>query len=279
MQKSVNIIKANGEREPFSESKLVSSLERAGAGASEVVSITEHIKKELEEDMTTDHIYRHAFGVLKDLKNPGVLRRYSLRHALIELGPTGFPFEKYLSELFKTQGYEVLTDQTVMGRCVSHEIDVIAYNESKLLMVEAKFHNQYGEKTDLKVALYVKARFDDLAEQQFNYGKRRGLDEAWLVTNTKFTENAIRYGECAGLKMVGWNYPSKGNIQELIEDARLHPITCLPGLSVTERGLLLNSNMILCKQVLNASSALTRLGIDQKKALALETQAQAICGI
>jgi len=64
-----------------------------------------------------------------------------------------------------------LTDQKVRGKLVEHEIDVVAWNEEKLIMVEAKFHNQLGVKTDLKVILYVKERFDDLSAVTFDYGR------------------------------------------------------------------------------------------------------------
>ena len=279
MSKDVYIIKASGERELFNENKLRESLGRALAKPAEIDRVVAHVTDELEDGMSTDHIYRHAFSVLKDMKNPRALRRYSLRRALIELGPTGFPFEKYLGEIFKSRGYEVALNQIVLGRCVSHEIDLAVFNEEKLMMVEAKFHNRLGEKSDLKVALYVKARFDDLAENTYNYGKPRLLDEGWLMTNTKFTENAIRYGECAGLRMVGWNYPARGSIRDMIEDAKLHPITCIQVISPVERELLFNNGMVLCRQVINANSSLTTLGISQERASLIAAEAQELCGL
>ncbi|OHA17661.1 MAG: hypothetical protein A2664_03520 [Candidatus Taylorbacteria bacterium RIFCSPHIGHO2_01_FULL_46_22b] len=278
MQKQVEIIKANGEREFFDEGKLRASLLRAGAEDSQVEAVLRHISKELEDGMTTDHIYRHAFSVLKDVQNPRAIRRYSLRRALIDLGPTGFPFERFLAKLFASQGFEVKNDQILQGRCVPHEVDLVAYNENKLVMVESKFHNRMGEKSDVKVALYVKARFDDLSEQLFDYGKARPLDEGWLVTNTKFTENAIKFGVCAGLKMVGWNYPEKGSMRDLIEDSRLHPVTCLPSLTKEERELLLNNDMVLCSQILDSQSKLIELGIKREKVTTIAAEAEALCG-
>ena len=278
MPKAVYVIKASGERELFSEEKLRASLARAGATPAEIETVVMHVSDEIEDEMTTDHVYRHAFMVLKDLHNPQATRRYSLRRALLELGPTGFPFEKFLGHLFKSRGYETQTDQMMQGRCVSHEVDLVAWNSAKLVMVEAKFHNRIGEKSDVKVALYVKARFDDLSETQFNYGGRRLLDEGWLVTNTKFTDNAIKFGECAGLTMIGWNHPAKGSIRDLIEDANLHPITCLQSISSAERELLLNNGMVLCKQVVDAPSELARLGVAQERAHAILAEARLTCG-
>jgi len=102
---------------------------------------------------------------------------------------------------------------------VPHEVDVVAYNAKKLIMIEAKFHNELGTKSDLKVVLYIKARFDDLAENVFNYGgQNRKITDSWLVTNTKFSSTAIHYGVCKNLTMIGWNYPEKGNLQDMIEE-------------------------------------------------------------
>ncbi len=276
--KEIHVIKASGDRELFDPLKLISSLSRAGATVEQARDIIVHIEKELEDEMTTDHIYRHAFSILKRTKNPSVASRYSLRRALLELGPTGFPFEKFLGQLMKHRGYEIAVNQMLLGRCVPHEMDVVAYNEKELIMIESKFHNHPGEKSDLKVALYVKARFDDLLEQHFDYGKKRLLDKGWLVTNTKFTENAIRYGECSGLTMIGWNYPKTGSIRDFIVDTGLHPVTCISEMSSSEKQLLLNNGMVLCRQIIDAQSELSRLGIGKEKIDAITAEAREICG-
>jgi hypothetical protein len=114
-------------------------------------------------------------------------------------------------------------------------------------MVEAKFHNELGTKSDLKVALYIKARFDDLQENVFNYGgKDRKITDSWLVTNTKFSSTAIHYGQCKNLTMIGWNYPEKGSLQDMIEEEVLLPVTCLVSLSDSEKRDLLVHRVVLC---------------------------------
>jgi hypothetical protein len=214
--KQYEIVKANGRHETFLPEKLEFSLTRAGATPDAVESIMALIGRELHDGMTTQEIYRHAFQALHDFKKP-VAERYSVRRALMKMGPTGFPFEDLVSEIFKGKGMETLTRQTVLGGCVPHEVDVVAWNEKKLIMVEAKFHNELGTKSDLKTALYVKARMDDLKHNVFNYGgKDRKLNEGWLITNTKFSSTAIHYGLCQNLVMIGWNYPEKGNLQDII---------------------------------------------------------------
>jgi hypothetical protein len=133
-------------------------------------------------------------------------------------------------------------------------------------MAEAKFHNELGIKSDLKVALYVKARFDDLKGVKYMYGKERYVDEGWLITNTKFSTTAIHYGECQKLTLIGWNYPKVGNLQDMIQDSGLHPLTCLSTLSGNQKHMLLNRGIVLAKTLKEDPSILTSLGLNGAKA-------------
>jgi hypothetical protein len=261
MQKDIYITKADGSRELFNQEKLIGSLLRAGSSRKNANDILEHIQSELTDGMTTKDIYRHAFEMLHKEDKP-IAIRYSLKKAILELGPSGFPFEKFIAEIFKADGFSTLTGQVVNGFCVEHEIDVIAWNKEKLIMCEAKFHNEGGMKSDLKVALYVKARFDDLRKMTFKYGKERKLDEGWLITNTKFSKTAIEYGSCqGGLIMIGWNYPPKGNLHDMILEAKLHPLTCLTSLKTTHKKALLDLGIVLCKSISENKDILKDVGL------------------
>src|SRR3989338_4466044 len=232
------VVKADGKHEVFEPDKLRASLLHAGATEEATEGVLSHILPELHNDMTTSEIYKHAFSVLQGISRP-VARSYSLRRAVMQLGPSGFPFEDFVAEILKAKGFKCETRQTVLGGCVPHEVDVVAYNEKKLIMVEAKFHNELGTKSDLKVALYIKARFDDLKENVFNYGgKDRPITDSWLVTNTKFSSTAIHYGVCKDLTVIGWNYPEEGNLQNMIEDEGLPPVTCLVSLTDADKRFL-----------------------------------------
>lgn len=254
------IIKTDGTKEEFQRSKLEESLVRSGASIEVKDKIVNHISREIEDGMSTTAIYSHAFELLHKFERP-VAARYSLKRAIADLGPSGFPFEKFVAEIFKAKGYTTLTDQIVDGRCVDHEIDVVAWNENKLIMAEAKFHNELGLKSDLKVALYIKARFDDLKEKEFIFGTKRKLDEGILITNTNFTAKAVQYCECAGVRLIGWNYPSSENLHDMIEDSSLHPITCLTTLSLVEKKNLMEKGVVLCKSIRENSDAVASVGL------------------
>jgi len=269
----IYITKADGSREIFDSSKLEFSLKNAGASNAAIETILDDISDLMVDGMTTHEIYSRAFEMLHSTEQPAAVK-YSLKRAIMELGPSGFPFEKFVAEILRQKGFETLTDQKVRGKLVEHEIDVVAWNDEKLIMVEAKFHNQLGVKTDLKVILYVKERFDDLSAVTFDYGKPgRKIDEGWLVTNTKFTSTAIEYGSQQGkeLVLIGWNYPTVGNLHDLILEEKLHPLTCLSTLNGREKKVLLDQGIVLCKTLADNTQLLEIAGLtDTEKEKVLE---------
>lgn len=279
MKTDVVIVKANGEKEIFDPAKLTHSLIRAGATEEIAVNITNHIAEEIKDGMSTHEIFKHAFYLLHKAQRPVALR-YSLRRSLMDLGPSGFPFEKFIGEIFRRKGYTVQTGVMVMGQCVQHEVDLVAYNENKLIMGEVKFHNQLGIKSDLKVALYVKARFDDLRSVTHMLdGKERKLDEGWLITNTKFSSSAIRYAECQKLKIIGWNYPAKDSLVKMVEDSNLHPLTCLTTLKTSEKQALMNKGVVLCNQVTEDPQLLKELGLSDDVIKTISEEVTMLCPI
>ncbi len=259
------IVKADGTTEPFDIEKLRRSLHRAGAKENVTEVVLEEVSRKVKDGMTTNDIYRFAFNIFhREQKHKAF--RYSLRRAVYELGPTGFGFEKFVAEIFKAQGYQVKTDQIVQGYCVEHEVDVIAWDEKELLMCEAKFHNDIAMKSDLKVALYVKARMEDLGKMAYDdFGApNRKMTEGWLITNTKFSSAAIQYGMCQNLKMIGWNFPHVTNLHNMIEITKTIPLTVLTTLNGSEKRMLIERGVVLCRQ-LTDSYHLDSIGINKSR--------------
>lgn len=255
----ITIVKANGQHETFDPEKLRFSLMHAGATEEATENVIKHLIPELKDGMSTHDIYQHAFHLLATT-NKKVARSYSLRRAVMQLGPSGFPFEDFVAEILRAKGFECLTRQTVLGGCVPHEVDVVAYNDKKLVMVEAKFHNELGTKSDLKVVLYIKARFDDLKDNVYSYGHaNRKITDSWLITNTKFSSTAVHYAVCKNMSLIGWNYPEKGSLQDMIEEEGLHPITCLTTLSESEKKALLTGGIVLCSNIKKNPDVLSKL--------------------
>jgi hypothetical protein len=276
MQTEVFVTKATGEKELFKPEKLLNSLMRSRADEDVAKRVVEQVVRDLQPEVTTRQIYKHAFDILEREYQP-IAARYSLRKAVMEMGPTGFPFEQLVSEIFETKGFETKNDVMVQGKCVEHEIDIVAWNSEKLIMCEAKFHNELGLKSDLKIALYVNARWEDLSQVEFEgYGHKRPLTEGWLITNTKFSERAIEYAKCRQMVLVGWNYPEQGNLHDLIEEAELHPITCLRSISAVEKKALMASGIVLCKQAYDNVDVVEQSGIHKEKLKRMMEEIRAI---
>ncbi|MEI6528271.1 MAG: ATP cone domain-containing protein [bacterium] len=276
MSPEIYIVKADGTRELFDRAKLEHSLRKIGTEQDVVSRIVSEITANLSDGSTTKEIYTKAFALLKKTQKTVALR-YSLKKAVADLGPSGFPFEEYVAEIFKSLGYTTETDVIVMGKCVPHEMDVVAYNDTELIMIEAKFHTDFGAKSDLKVALYIKARFEDLAGNTFKFGgKERKLTKGMLITNTKFSSTAIQYGECNNLNMVGWNYPQGNNLHNLIEGHDLVPLTVLTSLTQSEKRMFIASNIVLSRQ-LGDYGLLKQFGISDAKAKIIIKEVYSLC--
>ena len=276
MPPQIWVIKASGEKEIFNQIKLRDSLRRSGACEKDIANVVTQVLSELKDGMTTEKIYRHAFALLKRMLK-GVAAQYNLRRAVREMGPSGFPFEQYIGEIFRAKGYDVHVGLIIQGWCVDHEVDVSAKKGGTHLLIECKFHNEEGFKTDLKVALYVRERFNDIQKKHESVkDETEEFHEAWLVTNTKLTSKAIEYSKCAGLNVVGWNYPKVGNLQNLINETKLYPITALTTLSGADKRHLMDHDIVLFRDLFSQRKMLHGLGLDEAKINKVLEEAKAL---
>lgn len=268
------ITKADGEQEPFDPAKLEHSLQLAGASSTVRAKVLAHIEGELKPHMRTEDIYKHAFDMLRREADLPIAARYSTKRAVFALGPSGFPFEQFIAEVLRAHGWHTRTGVALTGRCAPHEVDVLAERQGKRVGIEAKFHNEPGGKTDIKDALYVRARYEDLQRAPERESR---VDEGWLVTNTLFTRNAIRYAQCSGLKLIGWDYPRSRGLLAMIEEAKVHPLTCLTTLSENEKRRFLDRRIVLCKDV--KPHTLRDMGVRPDKFSDIQEEATRLCGI
>lgn len=278
---AIHIAKADGTTEPFNPEKLISSLMRSGADRAVARAIGDDITVELYDGITTQEIYRHAFSKLREVRR-GAAARYSLKRAILDFGPSGFPFEAYLSELFRAEGAQTEIDQIIQGACVEHEVDVVVHLPAQagggrsITYVEAKFHNAAGFKTDLKTVLYVKARLDDILAHR----KQKGLEEPMhgvIATNTKFTTVAEQYAACAGIELLGWDDPESKSLHDRIDATGLYPITALTTLGRHEKAALLSQKIVLCSAVTADSRVLASAGVSGQKAQSVLEEVGALC--
>jgi hypothetical protein len=265
-----NILKANGTQEPFSEEKLKNSISRAGIPQPLQEKVLEHVKSKLYENIPSQEVYGHINEFLQKEPHPSAIK-YKLKQALMELGPTGYPFEDFISEILRANGFVTQTRLILMGKCVSHEIDVVAEKNNQKVMIEAKFHNEPGIHTDVQVSLYTNARFDDLKEKY-------QLTKPWLFTNTKITPDALAYALCVGMEVTGWNYPGEEGLRNLIEQKHLYPLTILSSLSQPQKQMLLENHVVLTKQLVDNPENLDILELQQDKKTRIIEEARQVSG-
>ncbi|MGB3946663.1 MAG: PD-(D/E)XK nuclease superfamily protein [Bacteroidia bacterium] len=277
METPIYITKASGKSVPFSAEKLKKSLKNSGADDVLVNAILEEVTAKLYEGMSTGKIYKMAFRLLK-AKGNYIAAKYNLKQGIMELGPSGYPFELFIGELFKHQGYSVLIGQTIQGKCVTHEIDVIARKTTDALMIECKYHNQSGTISDVKIPLYIQSRFKDVEQTWLSIKGNENINlMGGVITNTKFTSDAIKYGTCAGLHLLGWDYPSKKGLKDQIDALGLYPLTCLTTLTNQEKQYLLDSKIVLCKTILENPVVLDKYVVLGKRSQAVLTEVKALC--
>jgi len=238
----ISVIKADKTKEPFSEEKVKDSIRRARIPESVQQEALAHVKSKAYDGISTSEIYRHILEFLDTSSHPYSKAKYSLKESIMMLGPTGYPFEDFIARLLESQGYKTKVRQILTGQCITHEIDVIAEKDKVTAAIEAKFHNSPGTRSEVHVALYTKARFDDIKI-------RNNINETWIVTNTKTTVDVNTYAQCVGMKIVSWSYPDGESLRDLIEKTRLYPVTMLTTLNQNNKMTLLNNHVVLCKDL------------------------------
>ena len=267
--KKIYLINRNREREPFSFRKLYRSLRRAGAGPSLAFKIAKQIEKEAFWGAKTSWIHNRVKKLLKR-EAPRLALKYHLKEAMRKLGPSGFPFEKFVAEILSKNGFKVALNQHLWGACqVKYEIDFLAQNKNLIFIGECKFHHLASEKVDLKVALYNYARFLDLKKSLYfrNLAKKNFSLIPMLVTNTKFSWSVKKYSQCVGLKLLGWRYPKDKGLEYLIETQKLYPITILPSFKGFLKEIFASSKIMLVEDLLEIKPE----KLSQKLNLSLKT--------
>ena len=277
MNKSINIIKYSGDVVPFKSEKLINSLRRAKASDAVIEEIVEHIKDTIYDGITTKKIYQTAFNMLKR-KSRVSASKYKLKKAIMELGPSGFPFEKLVGKLLAHEGFDTKVGVIVQGNCVQHEVDVIAQKDNYHYMIECKYHSDQGRFCNVKIPLYIHSRFLDVEKKWvYQKGHEAKLHKGGVYTNTRFTTDAIQYGKCVGLLLTSWDYPMGNGLKDRIDKSGLHPLTALTTMTKAEKTKLLDKGIVLCKELYEMPVLLDKIGIEKSRHKKILEDSEALC--
>ncbi|RBA29468.1 restriction endonuclease [Flavobacterium tibetense] len=270
----MKIKKYSGEIVEFDKEKLIKSLMNAGSERGIAEQILFEITPQLHEGITSKKIARLAFQKLKS-RSKAIAARYNLKSGLIALGPAGFYFEKFIARLFELQGFQTRSNVFVDGNCVSHELDIVVKKDNHLAMVECKFHSGQEIKSDVKVPMYILSRFNDVNQNQYRFFETdEQLSKCWIVTNNKFTSEAIKFAECSGIHLLSWDYPQEKNLKNLTQEFRLYPITCLTTLTIAEKELLLLQDILTVYDLTHHPKKFKKLRISQSRMKNILTECQ-----
>jgi hypothetical protein len=234
------VIKSSGDEEKFDKNKIIRTIIKAGGTKDTAKQVAQKIEKNAKNGIKTIKILKDVLKLLKNQKRVAI--RYDLKRAIMNLGPAGYVFEEYFSKILEEYGYKTLTNEILKGKNIDQEVDIIAVKK-KIAMVECKYHNRLGNHTDTKEVMYTYARFLDLNS------RKKKFDYPWLVTNTQCTYSAQNYSKGVGLKITSWSYPEKENLQMLIEQKKLYPITIIPSLNKFTKELFHDNKIIMINQL------------------------------
>jgi hypothetical protein len=275
----MKVTKFSGELVDFDRKKLMISLKKSGADGETVAKIMQHIEGGLYEGIPTKKIYRAAFQHLKSFSNVHAAR-YNLRTALQALGPAGFFFEKFIARIFEFDGYKVQTNLLLDGKCVSHEVDIAIKKCEQVAMVECKFHGSQDAKTDVKVPMYILSRFNDLKNNSYDlFQSSVEFNECWIVTNNRFTDDAIKFALCSNLQLLSWDYPPEKSLKKRIDEQQIYPVTCLTTLTANEKDKLLVQNIITVNELIQQYDWLRKIGLSSNRIKNALREANQLCNL
>ena len=163
------------------------------------------------------------------------------------------------------------------GKCVTHEVDVVAHKNGQYIVAECKFHSDEGRNCNVKVPLYIHSRYRDILNNYGDGNKGEKPNEGWVVTNTRFTEDALTYGKCVGLYLLSWDFPKDNGIKDRIDRLGLYPVTVSTLLSQREKQFLLSRDVVLCKQLIDDQFYLDHLGVSEKRKARILEEINILC--
>jgi hypothetical protein len=241
--------KADGSFQKFDKEKVARTCLRMGTDRQTAYAIADKVEQRLYDGIPTSKVLQMIFHYVRR-NRPHVRNLYDLRKGISLMGSKP-EFEAYVREILAHAGFEVSPNQLLAGKCVTHEVDGIARKNGFTYFVEAKHHLNYHTPTGLDESRIARAVLEDVVEG-FALGKfNLKIDGAMIVTNTRYSQEAIEYGKCRGILQIGWSSPAGRGLQDLIKGTNLFPLSCLRGLKRDVRENLVSSGIVVLEQVLN----------------------------
>lgn len=245
----IHVRKADGTSQLFDREKIVATCLRMGATKETAEAVAKSVESHVYNGVESREILGMIFRTLGRYK-PAVRYHIDLRRALGLLRSKP-DFEVFVQVLLSEHGYEVTPNRILRGRCVEHEVDAIARKDGQTYIVEVKQHSDYHTLTGLDVARIARAVLEDLVE---GYGvglNQLKVDRAMIVCNTRFSEHAKQYATCRNILHIGWSSPPEHDLQTMIKERSVYPVTYLRGLKTLTRDRLASVGIVTLRQLVH----------------------------
>jgi len=245
----IHIRKADGTSQLFNREKVVATCLRMGATKETAEAVAKSVESRIYNGVESREILRMIFQTLGRYK-PAVRHHIDLRRALGLLRSKP-DFEVFVQVLLSEHGYEVTPNRILRGRCVEHEVDAIARKDGQTYIVEVKQHSDYHTPTGLDVARIARAVLEDLVEGYEAGLNQLKVDRAMIVCNTRFSEHAKQYARCRNILHIGWSSPPERDLQTMIKERNVYPVTYLRGLKILTRDRLASVGIVTLRQLVH----------------------------
>ncbi len=268
----INVLKRDGVLSPYEPNRIANSLKRVGASENLIKEILKDVESHLYEGIPTEKIYGIVFKILKKKKKIAA-SKFGLKDAIAKLGPAGHHFETFIAKILEARGYKTEFRVFFEGKCISHEVDVVAHKHDQNIIAECKFYNQPWTYCAIQNALYTYARFLDISKNSKN-----NINKVMLVTNTRFSSEVEKYARCMGIELLGWKYPSGRGLEKIIDSKILYPITILQSIEDQYKEKFLLNDFILVKDLQKVSDEEIQklIGCNLKKAQEIKQEVYSI---
>ncbi|MBI4440962.1 restriction endonuclease [Candidatus Woesearchaeota archaeon] len=217
----IRITRADGVVEEFKPAHVLAVCKRLGVPDAIAQAAVRHVLRQLHDHDSTRRI--------AELVQAALPLRYSLLYGLRNAVAAfdSLTFELYCARVLTAHGYTCTHDVIVRGESVEHQVDVIAARGDGLFLVECKHHVNPHRDCGLGEVLQVQARLEDIAAGYRRKMNPYGFTQAWLITNTKFSQHAQQYAAAKNILLSGWRYKGSLSLTKLIEQRQVFPITLL----------------------------------------------------
>lgn len=238
---SYTIRKRGRPQELFDINKFKKSLQKSGLDKAMCDEFVSKVDPDKSYCHSTAALFRRTHNRIYK-KSKKLAAYYNIKRAILDLGPTGYPFEILCSEIFKAKGFSTEVSVIKKGQFIKHEVDIIATRPDLTLFCECKFHRSYRYRNDIKLPLYIHSRFLDLKNTN-SYGEMQYA----IISNTNFTLDAIKYAEGVGLLLFSLDYPDRSTFIDLMKQYKVYPVTILRNLRKFEAARLLENKVVVIR--------------------------------